>query len=192
MRWCNGRRDPWAWLTALVAAGCAAPPLYSPTLSHLETPVDPGRGRYIEQLVSLRAVAADRARNLPAGMEARIRLDNDTDEPAFVDPGGIELVALDLTSFPRPAISPAGDLEVAAHESGVVTAHFAYPLGESAQTEGLRAVDLRWAVAVGGRQTSNGLTFHRVEAQPTLSDPWFWEPAPRVVFRAEVDRHLRR
>jgi hypothetical protein len=56
----------------------------------------------------------------------------------------------------------------------------------------LRAVDLRWVVREGGRQFAHGLTFHRVEPPPTLSDPWFWEPAPRIVLRAETDGRLRR
>ncbi|HKA15923.1 MAG TPA: hypothetical protein VKH41_12960 [Myxococcota bacterium] len=180
------------WATALVAAGCAAPPLYAPTLFHLEVPVDPDHGERVELLVSLRSAPADRARSLPAGMEARIRVDDESDEQAFVDPGGIELIALDLTSFSRPVVSPADGLEVAPHQSGVVTARFAYPPGEGAGGEGLRAVDLRCAVALGGRQISNGITFHRVEAPPTISDPWFWEPVPRVVFRAEVDHRLHR
>lgn len=192
MKWSNGYLDLSTLLTALVAVGCAAPPLYEPTLSHLDVPVDREPGAHMQLLVSLRAVAADRGRNLPAGMEARIRLDNDTDERAIVDAGALELVALDLTSFPPPIVSPSHGLDLAPEQSGLVTARFPYPLGESSRTEGLRAVDLRWVVALNGQPLSNELTFHRVEAQPNLYDPWFWEPEPRIVLRAETDHHFRR
>jgi hypothetical protein len=186
------RLDRWMALAAVAAAGCAAPPLYEPTLSHVEIPVQAAPGEHVQLLVSLRAVAADRARHLPAGMEARVRVDNDSDREAILDPGALELVALDLTSFSAPGVSPPEGLDVAPGRSGVAVARFAYPRGEGAGTEGLRAVDLRWSVAVGGRHFSNGLTFHRVEKPPTLSDPWFWEPEPRVVFRGEFIRHAGR
>ena len=179
-------------LAALAAAGCAAPPPYEPTLSHLELPAAAEPGAHLQLLVSLRAVAADRARPLPAGMEARVRVDNETDEEAILDPSALELVAFDLTSFPEPAVSPVEGLDVAPGQHGLVVARFAYPHGEGAATDGLRAVDLRWTVALGGRQFSNGLTFHRVEASPTLYDAWFWEPVPRVVFRGEVTHNARR
>jgi hypothetical protein len=125
-------------------------------------------------------------------MEARLRVDNHTNERAIVDTGEIELVALDLTSFPPPLISPAAGLEVPPEGSGIVMARFPYPPGEGARTEGLRAVDLRWIVAVGGRRFSNGLTFHCVVRQPSLSDPWFWEPEPNVVLRGESGRSTHR
>jgi hypothetical protein len=184
--------DRWALLAVIAAAGCAAPPLYEPTLSHMEIPVAAAPDAHVQLLVSLRAVAADRARHLPAGMEARIRVDNDANRHAILDPGALELVALDLTSFEPATVSPPDGLDVSPGESGVVVARFAYPHGESATTDGLRAVDLRWTVAVGDRQLSNGLTFHRVEAAPTLYDPWFWEPVPRVVFRGEFTHHALR
>src|SRR5262245_62029221 len=99
MNWRGGCLERWIFLAALVAAGCAAPPLYQPTLSHLEIPLDREPGARIQALVSLRAVAADRERDLPAGMEARIRIDNDTEERATLDPSSLELVARDLTNF---------------------------------------------------------------------------------------------
>jgi hypothetical protein len=158
----------------------------------VEVPVDPQRGEQVQVLVSLRAVAADRDRHLPAGMEARIRLDNDTSERASVDASALDLVAGDLTSFPVASVFPADGLDVSPEQTGVLTARFAYPRGESAHTEGLRAVDLRWVVREGSQQFAHGLTFHRVDPQPTVSDPWFWEPAPRIVLRAESDHFLRR
>jgi hypothetical protein len=180
----NGRR---ALFAALFAAGCAGtPPPYDPPLAHVEVPVD--SGAQIEELVSLRAVPADRARALPAGMEARIRIDNETDRPARLDPHAIELVARDLRAFAPPAVAPADAIDVAPGGSAMVTARFAYPSGEGALDEGLRAVDLRWTVEQGNRPYASSLSFDRIEAPPTLSDPWFWEPEPRIVLRGEVER----
>jgi hypothetical protein len=175
-------------LAAALAAACAAPPLYDPPLSHLEVPVDPGSGQRMELLASLRAVPPDREQNLPAGMEARIRLDNETALPTRIDPREIELFARDLRPFGPPAVAPPNSLDVAPGDSAVVTARFAYPAGEDAHTEGLRAVDLRWTVAQAGRPYASEVTFDRVERPPTLSDPWFWEPEPRIVLRSEVSR----
>lgn len=178
-----------ALLGALFLAGCAgAPPPYQPPLAHVEVPV--GADAEIDELVSLRAVRADRAaRALRAGIEARIRIDNPTDRPARIDPRAIELFAHDLRAFAPPVVEPEDAVVVAPGESAVVTARFAYPRGEGALSEDLRAVDLRWTVAQDGRPYASSLAFDRVEPPaPTLSDPWFWEPSTRIVLRGEVAR----
>src|SRR5262245_53329925 len=72
MKGSGARPVRWILLAALAVVACASPPLYEPTLSSLEIPVD--RGAHLGLLVSLRAVPADRARGLPAGMEARVRI----------------------------------------------------------------------------------------------------------------------
>ena len=177
-----------ALIAALWAAGCAgAPPPYEPPLAHVEVPID--GDAHIDELVSLRAMPADHARALPAGMEARIRIDNATDRPARIDPHAIELIARDLRAFAPPALAPADAIDVAPGESAVVTARFAYPSDEGVHSEGLRAVELRWTVEDGGRPYASSLAFDRVERTPTLSDPWFWEPTPRIVVRGEAGRH---
>ena len=187
MRTIFGRIERAALLAALWAAGCAgAPPPYQPPLAHVEVPIDPDA--HIDELVSLRAMPADHSRALPAGMEARIRIENETDRPARIDPHEIELIARDLRAFAPPAVAPADAIDVAPGESEVVTARFAYPTGEEARSEGLRAVDLRWSVENGGRAYASSLAFDRVERTPTLSDPWFWEPIPRIVVRSELAR----
>jgi len=173
-------------LGALLAVGCAAPPPYEPALKRVEVPV--ASGDHLEELVSLRAVPADRTHALRAGMEARIRIDNETDQPARIDPHEIELIAHDLRAFAPPAVAPEDAIEVTPGASEVVTARFAYPSGEGARSADLRAVDLRWTVAQDGRPYESSLTFDRIERPPTLSDPWFWEPEPRIVLRGEVTR----
>jgi len=186
MRTTFARIERSALFAALCAAGCAGtPPPYEPPLAHVEVPV--AAGAQIDELVSLRAVPADHARALRAGMEARIRIDNQSDRPARIDPHAIELVARDLRSFAPPDVA-ADEVDVAPGESTVVTARFAYPSGEGAHSEGLRAVDLRWTVAQDGRPYASSLAFDRIEPPLTLSDPWFWEPTPRIVFRGEVER----
>jgi hypothetical protein len=179
--------DRRALLSALFAIGCAgAPPPYEPALTHVEVPV--ASGEHLDELVSLRAVPADRRHALRAGMEARIRIDNETDRPARIDPREVELFAHDLRAFAPPAVATDDAVEVAPGASSVVTARFAYPSGEGAHSEELRAVDLRWTVAQDDRPYESSLTFDRIERQPTLSDPWFWEPEPRIVLRGEVVR----
>ena len=178
-----GRR---ALLAALCSAGCAAPPPYEPALARVEVPV--ASGARLEELVSLRAVRADRPDGLRAGMEARIRIDNETDRPARIDPREIELISHDLRSLAPPAVAPDGAIEVAPGASAVVTARFTYPAGESTHSDDLRAVDLRWTVAQDGRPYASSLTFDRVEPPPTLSDPWFWEPTTRIILRGETAR----
>lgn len=171
-------------LAVIAAAGCASPPPYQPALARVEVPVASG-GR-LEQLVSLRAVRADRPDRLRAGMEARIRIDNETDRTARIDPRDIELIAHDLRELAPPAVAPNAAIEVAPGASAVVTARFAYPSGVGAYSEDLRAVDVLWRVAEDGRPYASSLTFDRVEPPPTLSDPWFWEPEPRIVLRGEI------
>jgi hypothetical protein len=171
-------------LAVIAAAGCAAPPPYEPALARVEVPV--ASGAHLEQLVSLRAVRADRPDGLRAGMEARIRIDNESDRPARIDPRDIELIAHDLRALAPPAVVPDHAIEVAPGASAVVTARFAYPAGEGAHSEDLRAVDLRWTVAQDGRPYASSLTFDRVDPPPTLSDPWFWEPEPRIVLHGEI------
>jgi hypothetical protein len=183
-----GRFDRRALLGALLAAGCAgAPPPYEPSLTRVEVPVAPGE--HLDELVSLRAVPADRTHALRAGMEARIRVDNQSSRPARIDPREIELIAHDLRAFAPPAVATDDAVEVAPGANALVTARFAYPSGDGARSEDLRAVDLRWTVAQDGRPYESSLTFDRIERPPTLSDPWFWEPEPRIVLRGEVERH---
>jgi hypothetical protein len=186
MRTIFGRIERSALFAALWAAGCAgAPPPYEPPLAHVEVPV--AVDQHIDELVSLRAVPADRTHALRAGMEARIRIDNETDRTARIEPREIELFARDLRAFAPPPAAP-GEIEVAPGSSAVVTARFAYPSDEGAYSEGLRAVDLRWTVQEDGRPYASSVAFDRIEAPPTLSDPWFWEPTPRFVLRGEVAR----
>jgi hypothetical protein len=176
-------------LAALLGAACAtAPPHYDPVLSHVEVPVAPGGAR-VEIYASLRPIPADRELKLPAAMEAHIRLDNETDHPARIDPHAIELIARDLTRFPPAIVAPDETVEVAPGQSAVVSARFPYPAGERVQDgAGLHSVELRWTFASGDRPFTNSLTFDRAETPTVLSDPWFWEPAPRMVVNSEY-RH---
>ena len=176
-------------LAALLGAACAtAPPHYDPVLSHVEVPVAPGGAR-VDLYASLRPVPADRGLGLPSGMEAHVRLDNETDQPARIDPHAIELIARDLTRFPPPTVAPDEVVEIAPGQSAVVSARFAYPAGERVRDGvGLHSIDLRWTFASGGRPFTNQLTFDRVEAAPVLDDPWFWAPAPRMVVNSEYRR----
>jgi len=165
-------------LATLVLAGCAGTlPRYRPTLSEVDIPTDHQAG--IQMLVSLASVRADEKTGMPAGIEARIRLEDHTDAPARIEPGSLELVGANLESFPAPRVSPPGGLEVEPGGRAVLSALFPFPADEARGSDALASVNLRWRVEAGGKTYGHGLTFHRAQPKTAEYDspgPYYWGP----------------
>jgi hypothetical protein len=165
-------------LVAVVLAGCATTlPRYKPVLSEVDIPTDHQAG--IQMLVSLVAVRADEKSGMPAGIEARIRLENHTEAPARIEPDGLELVDTNLESFPAPRVSPPDGLDVKPGGRAVLSALFPYPPDEAGDSDALASLNLRWRVENGGKSYGHGLTFHRREPKVVEYDyagPYYWGP----------------
>lgn len=199
MHWFPAMSTPHRFLglaVALLLAGCATVslPRYRPSFSEVGIRTDHAAGA--QMLVSLVAVPADEKTEAPAGLEARIRLDNHADATARIDPESLDLVEANLASFPEPWVSPSGGLEVKPGGEGMLTARFPYPAQENADSDALESVHLRWKVDIGGNSYARGITFQRRESSvvyysypypypayywgPGWYDSWWWEP-PVVV-----------
>ena len=86
-----------------------------------------GDDRAASVLVSVVGVRkADKELGIPASIELRLRVDNESDEQARIDPGSLRLFAANLVQFPPPEL-PGGALVVEPHGSGVLTAYFPFP-----------------------------------------------------------------
>lgn len=192
-------------LGALAAAGCATAPLprYDPALSEVDIPRD--HQVEVQMLVSLVSVGADEEQGLPAGIEARIRLENHADVAARIAPGSLELVGANLESFPAPRVSPADGVDVDPGGRAILTARFPYPPGEDGDSSNVASVNLRWRVDLGGKTYAHGLTFHRAEPRVTRyyyaggaygPGPYYWGPGwtagwwgpPVIVEDRDADR----
>jgi hypothetical protein len=170
-----------------VLCGCAGvEPRFMPTLSELEVHTDHSPGAHM--LVSLRAVKADEEHHLPAGLEARIRLDDESSGVARIEPGSLELLASDLGSFPAPSVDPPEGLTVQPGQHATLVARFPYPPDEDARAPLLRAVNLRWRVQLGSSSFVRTVTFDRsqrelayVYAPPpyygSFDESWWWGPS---------------
>ena len=171
-------RCAFAVLMALLVAGCATTPSrYKPTISEVDIPTDHQAG--IQMLVTLAAVRADRKAGTPAGIEARIRLQNQTNTPARISPSSLELVDADLQDFEAPRVSPAGGLDVKPGGRAVMSAFFPYPASAAKGSHALASLDLRWRVDAAGNMYAHGVTFHRRESREVVynyAGPYYWGP----------------
>lgn len=191
-------------LVPLLAACAGVEPRFMPSLSELEVHTDHAPGAHM--LVSLQAVKADEKRDLPAGLEARLRLDNESSAVARIEPGSLELLATDLGSFPAPNVDPPDGLTVQPGGHATLVARFPYPPDEDASAPLLRAVNLRWRVQLGSSSFARSVTFDRAQrelayvyAPPPYYGPyydsWWWGPSVVVErnIHVPVDRlHERR
>ena len=144
------------------AAGCAtsAGSRYLPALASLELP-SAGSDAAVSALVSL-AVLPE-TRGAPARIELRLRLDDDGALPVRLAPEPLELRNADLRSLGRPELAPAGPIELAPGGEAIVTATFTLPPELALGSEALRALNVRVAVEVAGREAASSVTFTRVE-----------------------------
>lgn len=178
----------------LLLSGCAGvEPRFMPTLSELEVHTDHSPGAHM--LVSLFAVRADKERHLPAGLEARIRLDDESSSVARIGPASLELLASDLGSFPAPSVSPAGGLTVQPGRHATLVARFPYPPKQDARAPLLSAVNLRWRVKLGTSSFVRTVTFDRAQRELAyvytplpyygpFDESWWWGPS--VVIERDV------
>ena len=150
---------------AALTGGCATNEAirYAPSLSSLAIPLGE-RGATVTALVSVVAPPAAE-REMPAGIEVRLRLDNHGKQSATLAPDSLEVVTADLESLGHPELIPAGPVVVPPGGEATVSAMFAIPreLGRSA--EPLRALNVHFTVQVGDRSYVSSVTFDRVERE---------------------------
>ena len=170
---------PLASILAASLAACASlQPEFRPTLADLT--VESDEHREVHVLASLASLGADAARGTPAGIEARMRLRNESSAPVELEPRALELVSADLKPLGAPRVDPCGGVKLAPGESALLTALFPLPEGESAESSALRALNLRWTLRIGEESVSRSTTFERIDRARYVAaypDPW-WYSSP--------------
>jgi hypothetical protein len=127
----------------------------------------------------------DAEAQLPASVEIRMRVDNQSSGEVRLDPAGLRLYAANLVPFPAP-IAPAGVLVVAGGESGELTAYFPFPDSKVPGGFDLDGLGLRWTLELGSERSTGSVTFVRAERDAygydygpagVLGFGWGWPPA---------------
>jgi hypothetical protein len=150
---------------AALPGGCATNETsrYVPSLSSVA--VAPGDGAAaVTALVSV--VGALKARReLPDRIELRLRLDNHGAGRATLAPDGLEVLTADLRSLGRPELTPTAPIAVPPGGDVTVSAVFVIPPGLKLDSESLRALNVRFSLAIEDQMIASNVTFDRVERQ---------------------------
>jgi hypothetical protein len=155
-------------LTAL--GGCQAYPhyVYQPRPATQSLEVDGQPVRVLASVLGVREPGHDQQPYL----DVRLRLDNDSDHEARLDPATLSAVSADLQRLDVLSTQPAEALIVAPGAVGLLQARFALPVKPDDGPD-LSGVSLRWAVQVGEQRFSRDMAFRGLRYVSRPYDPWY-------------------
>lgn len=108
-------------------------------------------------------------------VEARLRLDNYTDQAVSLPVDELGLFSADLKRFPLVETAPPELRPVPAGENAVLRAVFAFPRDVPTADADLAGLSLRWAVRTGDRLVRRSMTFDRRLRDELLQrDPYYY------------------
>lgn len=159
-------RLPFLCLIAGSLGGCSAYDqrfIYDPPIAMVAAEADAAIGadevRTLASIIGIRN--RDRAANLPACVEVRLRIENDSPRTVEFDASGLSLLAANLEAFPEPLIHPAGELLVAPGGRATISAFFPLegprtppppraPAPAPAPGYDLTGLSLQWQLTIDG------------------------------------------
>ena len=100
--------------------------------------------------------------NIPASVEVRLRLDNHSNQPVYIDPESLQLETGELRPLPSPILQPTTLVVVPPGQSQQITAYFPFPPGTSFQTIDINHFRARWRVEIGQQPVSQSAQFDRI------------------------------
>jgi len=102
----------------------------------------------------------DAEQSIPASVELRIRVDNNSDMEARLEPADVQLFAANLAAFPPPVL-PEGSPTVPPHGSSTIALYFPFPDDKVPGGYDLDGLSARWTLFVGDRPSTGNATFTR-------------------------------
>jgi hypothetical protein len=180
----------------MMMAGCSTPAFVSgyyftprPALAELPAtqPSQPPAVAAFATIIGIRN--PDESQHLPLAVEARLRLDNNSDETVTFDARSMDLNSADLMRFDPPAANASGPVVLGPRESAVITVDFPFPPGRSYDTTDMSTLQLRWAVQVGSATAGQVVNFSREAPPPSYNyyyGPYWGVYAPYPYFGGVV------
>jgi hypothetical protein len=163
------------WLVAL-AGGCARTYhwayQYEPrpvTLSITSAPASESQPVLLTATVI--GVRTPSAKEQPATVEVRMRLENQSSATASAIGGPMELRSADLKTFGAAVFSPAEALQVRPGEASQFTAYFPLSTGKVPGGHDLEGLSLQWTVGLADARFTRTFTFSRRPPRGYYDDP---------------------
>lgn len=154
-------------LAAVVVGGCS---VYDSRYAFDPGPVDvlaskPGspESQPVRTLVTILGVRrADDRSALPPGVDVRLRVDNTSPYPVTLDPAKLVLFSAGLERFADAIVRPAGPIDLAPGDSGMIDASFPYPEAATPEEMDLSGLNVRWTLVIDGESVTSSATFLRL------------------------------
>lgn len=136
---------------------------------------------------------ADRQADIPESFEVRMRIENDGNEQATVDPSTLEMTNGQLLPFPRPIVRPPGIVTVPPTRSANLTAYFPIP-PRRPQPGDLDSLEVHWVVQLGSQNVNQHVNFRRVYPRVYYGPYWgypYWGYPPYGWYGGGIFIHVR-
>jgi hypothetical protein len=172
---------PLVLFSAALLAGCSpyySVPFYRPR--PLTTEITLGGDdraaplRVFSTIVGLRR--PDSKANLPASVEMRFLVENNSQQPARVDPTSFRLMDALLQTLDPPISEPAGPIEIAPGQSTTIPVYFPLTGNRDPQGHETQSFTLHWAIDLGGQHLTRVATFYRPAIYHYYDDPYYGGP----------------
>ena len=162
----------------LLVAGCAASLegryQFGPSPYEILVQPDGADAPVARVLVAMRGVQdADPDRNLPLGLEVRLRVENLSDAPVTIDREALVLVDGELNAFQSPFASVPGNLTAMPKNTFMVALRFPFPQGMDADDVAFEGLNLRMGFSWPGAHELVSARFERV----LRMDPYYVAPS---------------
>lgn len=93
----------------------------------------------------------DKKAEVPAAVEMRLLIQNDSPQPARFDPAAMELLDANLQPLGPPRVQPPDAIDLPSGQSATIHALFPLAPGESPWNRDLSSLTLRWAINLAGQ-----------------------------------------
>lgn len=121
--------------------------------------------------VTVIGVRTDSAKEHPATIEVRMRVENQTAAPVAMLSAPMVLRSADLEEFGPPMFSPTDALDIPPGQESQFTAYFPFRSGEIPGGHDLEGLSLQWTMRLGEEQLTRSMTFSRREPARYYDDP---------------------
>jgi hypothetical protein len=135
---------------------------------------------------------ADEDNHIPASVEVRMRMDNNSPDPVYFDPMSMQMTNTQLVLLAAPIVRPPAPISIGPSQSAYLTAFFPFPAGSSYDTMDLNSLQLRWRLRIGSRPVGQVVNFTRVwQSYYYGPGPYWYGPPPPFFYGGVVVVHRR-
>ena len=112
-------------------------------------------------------------------IQARLLVENYTDQPLVIDTGGMKMVSGDLVSFLTPRATPRANPQVAARTSVTIDLAFRFPSNVDPERVDYSTLNVRWQLQADSGDTPISMNFNGRRVfyyYPTVVEYGFYDP----------------